>query len=123
MTVTHTINVVINTTNSQTNVNRLNNQLRQTTQNANQSSFAMNKLSAAISALGLVYLAKQALDVVEAFTRVTNQIRQTTTSSTELTAVTNRLIAISQGSNQSLEETANLYTRFRRFFCSPLGDS
>lgn len=135
MTVTHQINILVNATNAQTSVNNLNNQLTRTTNivnninttninnfnnqlnntntRATQGTFAMKKLAAAMSALGLVYLAKQAYDVVEAFTRITNQIRQTTTSSTELTEVTNRLISISQGSNQSLEGTANLYTRFR----------
>jgi tape measure domain-containing protein len=113
MTVTHHINIVINTQNSQNNINRLNQQLNTTSTSANNSTFAMNKLSKAIGALGLAVLAKQAYDVAEAFTRITNQIRQTTNSSAELTAVTNRLIAISQGSNQSLGETANLYTRFR----------
>lgn len=135
MTVTHQINILVNATNAQNSVNNLNNQLTRTTNivnninttninnfnnqlnntntRATQGTFAMKKLAAAMSALGLVYLAKQAYDVVEAFTRITNQIRQTTTSSTELTEVTNRLISISQGSNQSLEGTASLYTRFR----------
>lgn len=109
-TATRTIRIIVDSSDSQRQINQVNNQLEQTTRSANAASFSLNKLAAAI---GGIVATQQLKDLSDAWILIQNQLGRTSESTSALAATTATLLQVSNETRQGLQNTVDLYGSLR----------
>ena len=117
-TATRTIRIIVDTSNSQRNINQINNQLNQTTQNTNRASFATNKLAAAIASVVSVYAALNAVKAIanlgDDYAKITGLLRNATESQEQLNAALAMSKQVAESTRASLTGTVETFSALNR---------
>lgn len=104
------IRIILDPTQPKKAAKDIDNEVKKIGKSANNSAFSMNKLAAAIA--GVISIQKLT-QYADAWTKVQNQLKQTTTTQEGLNRATEEMVRIALSTRTSLEETTNLYSRFR----------
>ena len=117
-TATRTIRIIVDSSNSERNINQINNRLDQTTQNTNRASFAMNKLAAAIASVVSVYAAMNAVKGIAAigdeYAKITGLLRNATESQEQFNAALAMSKQVAESTRASLTGTVETFSALNR---------
>lgn len=117
-TATRTIRIIVDSSNSESNINQINNRLDQTTQNTNRASFAMNKLAAAIASVVSVYAAMNAVKGIAAigdeYAKITGLLRNATESQEQFNAALAMSKQVAESTRASLTGTVETFSALNR---------
>ena len=117
-TATRTIRIIVDSSNSERNINQINNRLDQTTQNTNRASFAMNKLAAAIASVVSVYAAMNAVKGIAAigdeYAKITGLLRNSTESQEQFNAALAMSKQVAESTRASLTGTVETFSALNR---------
>jgi len=117
-TATRTIRIIVDSGNSQRNVDQINDRLNQTTQNTNRASFATNKLAAAIASVVSVYAALNAVKAIanlgDDYAKITGLLRNATSTQEEFNAALELSKKVAEETRASLGGTVDTFAMLER---------
>ncbi len=117
-TATRTIRIIVDHSDAERDINRVNNRLDQQAQNANRAGFAMNKLAAAIGSVVSVYAALGAVKAIAAvgdeYAKITGLLRNATDSQEEFNSALELSKQIAESTRASLTGTVETFSALDR---------
>lgn len=117
-TATRTIRIIVDSSNSERNINQINNRLNQTTQTTTRATFATNKLAAAIGSVVSAYASLNAVKAIanlgDDYAKITGLLRNATSTQEEFNAALALSKQVAESTRASLSGTVDTFAMLER---------